>query len=64
MTLGGSIPPKSCKVIYQFDLNGNLIKTWDEIKDITESYGINKDRITMCIKDKRSFDNSYWSEEN
>ena len=64
MTLGGSVPPKSCKVIYQFDLKGNLIKAWDEIKDITESYGINKDRIAMCIKDKRSFDNSYWSEEN
>ena len=64
MILGGYIPPITAKTIYQFDIQGNLIKTWESIKSIVEFYNCNKDRITMCIKDKRSFDNSYWSEQN
>ena len=63
MTCGGSIPPINNKNIYQFNLQGNLIKEWDSIKEITKYYKCNKDRITMCIKDKRSF-NGYWSYEN
>ena len=62
MTVGGQVPPVLSKIIYEFDLNGNLIKKWDSIKSITDTYNINKDRITMCIKDKRSFNNSFWSE--
>lgn len=64
MTLGGYIPPIIKKTIYQFDIQGNLIKAWESIKSITKFYNCNKDRITMCIKDKRSFDNSYWSEQD
>lgn len=63
MTLGGQVPPILSKTIYQFDLKGNLIKTWDSIKDITNYYKINKDRIAMCIKDKRSFNNFFWSDK-
>lgn len=62
MTVGGQVPPILSKIIYEFDLNGNLIKKWNSIKNITDTYNINKDRITMCIKDKRSFNNSFWSE--
>lgn len=61
MTVGGEVPPILNKVIYEFDLNGKLIKKWESIKNITEVFKVNKDRITMCIKDKRSFNNSYWS---
>ena len=62
MTPGGQIPPILFKTIYEFNLQGELIKTWESIKIITDYFGINKDRIYMCIKDKRSFNNSYWSE--
>ena len=62
MTVGGQIPPLHSKTIYEFDLNGNLIKRWGSIKEITDKYNINKDRISMCVKLKRSFNNSYWSE--
>ena len=62
MVIGGSNPPKLTKTIYQFDLKGNLIKEWSSIIDITNYYGCNKDRISMVMKDKRSFNNSYWSE--
>lgn len=64
MIIGGSIPPILSKTIYEYNLDGKLIKTWDSIKSITDTYNINKDRIIMCIKDKRSFNNSYWSDFN
>lgn len=62
-TIGGGYPPNLSKNIYQYDLEGNLIKEWPSIKTITDHYNINKDRIRMVINDKRSFDSSYWSEE-
>ncbi len=62
MTLGGYVPPVKTKVIYQFDIQGNLIRTWESIKSVADFYKCNKNRIAMCVKDKRSFDNSYWSE--
>lgn len=64
MTLGGFIPPTRSKIIYQFDFDGNLIKKWDSIISITKTFNCNKDRITMCINDKRSFNNNYWSESD
>ena len=64
MTVGGFIPPVITKIIYQFDLSGTIIEQWESIKSITDYYKCNKDRISMCIKDKRSFDNCYWSESN
>lgn len=61
MTIGGGIPPIKTTIVYQFDLNGNMIKKWDSVIDVLKHYMCNKDRIRMCIRDKRSFDNSYWS---
>lgn len=61
ITRGGGCPPLTNKNVYQFDTSGHLIKSWPSVKDIIESYGCNKDRIRMCIRDKRSFDNSFWS---
>lgn len=63
MTVGGGIPPSANKTVYQFDLEGKMIKKWDSIVEITEAYDCNHDRILMCVRDKRSFDNSYWSYE-
>ena len=62
MTVGGFIPPVVTKIVYQFDIEGNLVREWESIKSITDYYKCNKDRISMCIKDKRSFNNCYWSE--
>lgn len=61
MTVGGGIPPIHNKIVYEFDLKGNLIKKWNSIKSINDQYKCNEARIRMCIKDKRSFNNSYWS---
>lgn len=61
MTVGGQIPPICTKTIYEFDIKGVFIKTWDSITSIIETFGCNKDRIWMVIKEKRSFNNSCWS---
>lgn len=61
--VGGGYPPSSNKQIYQYDLEGNFIKEWESIKQITTYYNVNKDRVRMVIDNKRSFESSYWSEE-
>jgi hypothetical protein len=64
MIIGGGTPPLHNKIVYEFDLQGNLIKQWDSIKSINDIYKCNEARIRMCINDKRSFNNSYWSFQN
>lgn len=63
IVLGGGSPPTLNKSIYQYDLQGNFIKEWNSLVSITKYYEINKDRIRMVIDGKRSFEQSYWSEE-
>lgn len=41
---------KQVKTIYQYDLDGNLIKKWDSIKQAGESLGINRPSISNCLK--------------
>lgn len=62
-TCGGGLPPVLNKQIYQYNLKGNFLKEWNSIKEITDYYSVNKDRIRMTIDAKRSFDMSYWSEQ-
>lgn len=64
MTIGGGFPPIANKIVYQFDLKGNLIKKWDSVKSVIKYYNCNIARIRMCILAKRSFDNCYWNFEN
>ena len=61
MILGGGYPPIQIKKVYQFDLQGNLLKEWKSIVSIIDYYKCNNRRISMAISDKRSFDNCYWS---
>ena len=62
ITLGGGLPPKLEKVVYEFDLNGKLLNKWNSITEATKHYGYNKDRIRMCINDKRSIKDTFWAE--
>lgn len=61
MTPGGSFPPIFTKKIFEFDLHGNLIKSWKAIKDISNTYNCDKDQIALCIKAKRSFKHHFWA---
>ena len=48
----GKNNPKA-KRVYQYDLNGNLIRVWDYIKQASEELGINKESISKCCRGKR-----------
>lgn len=64
MILGGNIPPNLSKPVYQFDLNGNLIKEWKNQIEVTNYYKCYKDAIYESIKHKRSFKDCFWSNNN
>lgn len=41
---------KRIKTIYQYDLDGNLIKEWASVKQAGEALGINRPSISNCLK--------------
>lgn len=47
--------------IFQFDLDGNLKKKWNDGKELLDFYGIPIERFGYVIKSKYSFLNSFWS---
>ncbi|MEG2759404.1 MAG: hypothetical protein RR908_05975, partial [Rikenellaceae bacterium] len=53
------------KKIYQYDLNGNYIRTWDKQRDFLDSIGVKgRVKLSECLKGTR--DNAYgyiWSYE-
>ena len=61
IALGGKFLKKQCKTLHQFDLNGNLIKSWDSYKDICDFYNYDEWHLRTAIDRKRIFVNSYWS---
>lgn len=63
MVIGGGMPPNLSKTIYQFDLQGNLIKQWKNQVEVTNFYDCYDDMILNCIKQKRSFLDCYWGHD-
>lgn len=61
MVIGGGMPPDLSKSVFQFDLNGNLIKKWKNQVEITTFYDCYNDMMWHCIKEKRSFLDFYWA---
>lgn len=51
----GKISQRKCKAVrvIQFDLDGNQIRIWDCMTDITEELGISQPHICSCCKGKR-----------
>lgn len=60
MVLGGEIENRYAP-LYQFDLNGKLIKKWERSKDAYEFYGYPMERWDSPKKNKCIFLDSYWS---
>lgn len=63
ITLGGGKPPINYNIVYQYNLDGDLIKTWESVQSIVKYYGCHKDQIGDCVREKRSFKESFWSKE-
>lgn len=60
VSLGGD-SCKTYKTLYQFDVLGNLVKTWEISKEAYDFYGYPKERFYYAIHDKHIFLNSIWS---
>lgn len=60
--LGGSFY-NMYKPLYQFDLNGNMVKKWDYSKEAYEFYSQPLDKFEYAIHKRHPFLDSYWSTE-
>lgn len=63
---GGGTKPEgySIKKVYQFDINGNLLKEWNNCYDISEFFNTWKQSIYQAISQKHRLLGYYWSYEN
>lgn len=61
---GGKIPPIHCKQIYVFDLNGNLLNTYNSITECTNKLNLGHDTITACILREKAYKEYIFSYSN
>lgn len=52
------------KLLYQYDLEGNLIKLWNSQSEVKKELGYDVGGINRAIKNKKIFKNSYWTNTN
>jgi group I intron endonuclease len=56
---------KLCKKVYQFNLNGELIKEWDSVIKIQEELNLPNSNISACCNDKQKTAYGFkWSYKN
>ena len=56
---------KCCKEIIQYDLQGNLIKRWESIKEAGQTLNIHRGNISWCCKEKNKTAGGYiWKYAN
>lgn len=60
---GGDIvdPRTHCLPVYQFDLNGNLVNSWDTTLDASDFYGCMLSKITGAINGYYEFIGYFWA---
>ena len=58
--MGGSYY-NNYKKLYQFSLDGELIKVWEYSKDAYDFYGYPIERFKYAVNDKHPFLNFLWS---
>lgn len=63
VTGGGGKKPSgySIKKVYQFDVNGNLLKEWENCYDVAEYFQTWKETIYQAISVKHRYLGYYWS---
>lgn len=61
--LGGRHSGACFKTLYQYDLEGNLIKEWISVESAIKFFNCNSNRFNMVVAEKRSAFNSYWTYE-
>ena len=61
ITLGGGLPPRADKKVYQYDLNGNFIQEWDSLTQAANKYQTSGNLIGISANHKRTAANFLWS---
>lgn len=59
-TIGGGLPPNNHKYIYQFDLNGTLLKKWYSAQELRRTFNCHVS-FHDIIMNKRSYAGYFWS---
>jgi hypothetical protein len=54
VSLGGKGRPRPQQVIYQFDFNGNLLKVYDSVLEVSKIIDCNSPNIYEAINNKRT----------
>lgn len=52
---------KFCIKVYQFDLNGKMIKQWKSFKAVDKLKGYSENGLRAAIRNKRVYHDCYWS---
>lgn len=62
---GRHIPhPKSRKKVYQYTLDGKLVKVWDSLKECCQSEGINSGGLSQCFSGAlKTYKGYKWSKQ-
>lgn len=61
MSLGGNKGPDQSVIIYQYDLNGNFIKSWPNYKQASEFYNCSASCIENGVKTLHAAKGFFWS---
>lgn len=61
ITLGGGLPPLHNKAVYQYSLEGEFIKEWKSLTDVSKVYNISGNNIGIAATYKRTSANYLWS---
>lgn len=66
IALGGKKRPydPTYSKIYQFDLEGNLLKEWNDIYEVSDFLETWKESVYSAIRNRQRLYNHYWSYEN
>ena len=63
-TIGGGLPPKLNKPIYQYDLEGNFIQSYDSTSEAGRAVGTPHTNIIKCLQGARQTAGGFqWREE-
>lgn len=62
VTLGGGMPPITCKIIYQYSLDGEFIKEWPSIVEASIFYKCSASSIGKAIFERTPSIRFLWSE--
>lgn len=62
ITLGGGFPPILCKIVYQYDFDGNFIKEWSSIKEAATTLNLDEVAIGRSVLYKRTAGEFLWSD--